>query len=57
MKNSDVVGGGKGKMAEKVNATILFVDIMDSMEIGNYWDTKKYDDFLNEFQDVIQRGI
>ncbi len=26
-------------MANKVNATILFVDIMDSLEIANYWDS------------------
>jgi len=24
-------------MAKKVTATILFVDIMDSFEVGNYW--------------------
>jgi len=44
-------------MAEKVTATILFVDIIDSMEIANYWDTRKYNNFLNEFQDTMLRGI
>jgi len=44
-------------MSNKVTATILFVDIMDSMEMANYWDTKKYSDFLNEFQRVMQHGI
>ena len=44
-------------MADKVTATILFVDIMDSMEMANYWDTRKYGDFLNEFQRIMQRGI
>jgi tetratricopeptide (TPR) repeat protein len=37
-------------MSKKVTATILFVDIMDSMELANYWSDKKYNDFLNEFQ-------
>ena len=44
-------------MGDKVKATILFVDIMNSMEIANYWDTRKYNNFLNEFQDVMLRGI
>ncbi len=44
-------------MSKKVTATILFVDIMDSMEIANYWDTKKYSDFINEFQRLMQHGI
>ena len=44
-------------MAKKVTATILFVDIMDSMEMANYWDTRKYSDFLNEFQRVMQDSI
>jgi tetratricopeptide (TPR) repeat protein len=44
-------------VADKVTATILFVDIMDSMEMANYWDTRKYGDFLNEFQRIMQRGI
>lgn len=44
-------------MAKKVTATILFVDIMDSMEIANYWDTRKYNDFLNEFQYTMLCGI
>jgi class 3 adenylate cyclase/Tfp pilus assembly protein PilF len=44
-------------MAEKVTATILFADIMDSMEIANYWEARKYDDFLNEFQDAMLRGL
>jgi class 3 adenylate cyclase len=44
-------------MSKKVTATILFVDIMDSMEMANYWDTKKYSDYLNEFQYTMQRGI
>lgn len=37
-------------MSKKVTATILFVDIMDSMELANYWSDKRYNDFLNEFQ-------
>jgi class 3 adenylate cyclase len=37
-------------MSKKVTATILFVDIMDSMELANYWSDKKYNDFLNEYQ-------
>jgi tetratricopeptide (TPR) repeat protein len=44
-------------MSKKVTATILFVDIIDSMEIANYWDTRKYSDFLNEFRRVMLRGI
>ncbi|TKJ38640.1 MAG: hypothetical protein CEE38_02755 [Planctomycetes bacterium B3_Pla] len=44
-------------MARKVNATILFADIMDSMEIANYWDTIKYNNFLNEFRRLMQIGI
>jgi len=44
-------------MSKKVTATILFVDIMDSMEIANYWDTKKYNEFLNEFQRIMLMGI
>ena len=44
-------------MANKFTATILFVDIMNSMEIANYWDTRKYNDFLNEFQYAMLRGI
>ncbi|MBN1803618.1 MAG: tetratricopeptide repeat protein [Sedimentisphaerales bacterium] len=44
-------------MANKVIATILFVDIMNSMEIANYWAPKKYNDFLNEFQRLMQHGI
>jgi len=44
-------------MAKKVTATILFVDIMDSVEIANYWDTRRYSDFLNEFRRVMLRGI
>ncbi|HUW20011.1 MAG TPA: tetratricopeptide repeat protein [Sedimentisphaerales bacterium] len=44
-------------MADKVTATILFVDIMDSMELANYWDTIKYSNFLNEFQRLMQHGI
>lgn len=44
-------------MSNKVTATILFVDIMDSMEMANYWDTKKYSDFLSEFQRVMQHAI
>jgi tetratricopeptide (TPR) repeat protein len=37
-------------VSQIVDATILFVDIMDSMELANYWSDKKYNDFLNEFQ-------
>ncbi len=44
-------------MSKKVTATILFVDIMNSMEIANYWDTRKYNDFINEFQRAMLRGI
>jgi class 3 adenylate cyclase len=44
-------------MGDKVRATILFVDIMDSMEIANYWEARKYNNFLNDFQDVMLRGI
>ena len=44
-------------MTKKVTATILFVDIMDSLEIANYLDTRKYSDFLNEFQYTMLRGI
>lgn len=44
-------------MARKLTATILFVDIMDSMEMANYWGTMQYCDFLNEFQETMQRGI
>lgn len=44
-------------MGHKVTATILFADIMDSMEIANYWDTIKYNNFLNEFQRLMQHGI
>jgi len=49
--------GKRAKMSKKVTATILFVDIMDSMELANYWDARKYGDFLNEFQETMQRGI
>jgi len=44
-------------MSKKVTATILFVDIMNSMEIANYWNAQKYRDFLNEFQRLMQHGI
>ena len=44
-------------MSKRVTATVLFVDIMDSMEIANYWDTTKYSDFINEFQRLMQHGI
>jgi len=44
-------------MSNKVTATILFVDIMDSLEIANYWGTTKYNKFLNEFQRLMQNGI
>jgi class 3 adenylate cyclase len=44
-------------MSEKVTATVLFADIMDSMEIANYWEPRRYDDFLNEFQDAMLRGL
>ena len=44
-------------MVEKVTSTTLFVDIMDSMEIANYWNTRKYRNFLNEFQRLMQHGI
>jgi len=44
-------------MAKTVDATILFVDIMDSMEIANYWSATKYSDFINEFQRLMQHGI
>lgn len=44
-------------MANKVTATILFVDIMDSMEIANYLDARKYNDFLNDFQYTMLCGI
>jgi class 3 adenylate cyclase len=44
-------------MSKKITVTILFVDIMDSMEIANYWGTKKYSDFINEFQRLMQHGI
>jgi class 3 adenylate cyclase len=44
-------------MTKTIDATILFVDVMDSMEIANYWDTKKYRNFLNEFQETMQDGI
>jgi tetratricopeptide (TPR) repeat protein len=30
---------------------------MDSMEMANYWGTKKYSNFLNEFQRLMQHGI
>lgn len=44
-------------MSKKVTATILFADIMDSMEIANYWDTAKYSDLINEFQHLMQHSI
>lgn len=45
------------KKKNLVNATILFVDIVDSTELANYWDLKKYNDFLNEFQERMLAGI
>jgi len=44
-------------MAKSVTATILFVDIMDSVEIANYWGTIKYSNLINEFQRLMQHGI
>lgn len=44
-------------MGHKVTATILFADIMDSMEMANYYSTTKYNNFLNEFQRCMQLSI
>ena len=46
-------------MANKnlIKATILFVDLVDSIELANYWDSKKYNDCLNEFQRCMLNGI
>jgi class 3 adenylate cyclase len=45
----------KNKQLEK--ATILFVDIVDSIELANYWDVDRYNDFINEFQFKMLSGI
>lgn len=58
LATSGVAWCNEGKsMSKKLTATILFADIMDSVEMANYWDTRKYGDFLNEFQRIMQHAI
>lgn len=42
---------------QEVAATVLFVDIVDSLEMANYLTPTAYDDVLNEFYEIAAQAI
>lgn len=34
-----------------------YVDLINSIELANYWSPKRYNDFLNEFQERMITGV
>ncbi len=42
---------------QEVAATILFVDIVDSLEMANYLSPGSYDDVLKEFYEIAGQAI